>query len=63
MISLISGVGLIAAAVALVYPFVPRPGTESRRNEWIDISVAIAVSAGLAIGIGLIVIGVANFWG
>jgi hypothetical protein len=62
MTSLLSGAVLIGASCALVYPFIPRKGANNPRNEWIDVSVAIAASGGLAIGIGLIIAGAAGLW-
>jgi hypothetical protein len=61
MISLVSGIALIGAAIALLYPFIPGAGVESNRSDWIDICIAIAVSASLAMGVGLIIIGLASF--
>jgi hypothetical protein len=62
MASLLSGIALLGASVALFYPFIPRHAGQQPRAEWIDISVAIGFSAGIAIGIGLIVAGAASFY-
>jgi hypothetical protein len=62
MTSLLSGAALIGASFALIYPFIPREGADNTRTEWIDISIAIAASGGLAIGIGLIIAGAVGLW-
>jgi hypothetical protein len=62
MISLLSGVALLGASVALFVSFIPRGEAPKPRAEWIDISVSIAFSTGIAIGIGLVVGGAASYW-
>ncbi len=37
MLTVLTGAGMVAGAVAVVYPFIPAPGTEPTRSEWFDI--------------------------
>lgn len=62
MLTLLMGVGLMAAAGLIMYPFIPARGTEPNRNEWIDIAVALTSCAFFGGGAVLTVAGVASFW-
>lgn len=61
MIMLI-GIGLMVAALVLLRTFIPRGGKVASRSEMVDISVAVLVTAGLAIGLMMTVAGVAALW-
>jgi hypothetical protein len=62
MSSLLSGFALIGTSLALIYQSIPREGVASTRYEWANIAIAIGFSAGLAVGLGLIVAGITSFW-
>jgi hypothetical protein len=63
MLQILFGIVLLGATAALLYPFIPAEGEAPKpRAEWIDVSVAIGVSAGLALGVGFVVGGAVALW-
>jgi hypothetical protein len=63
MISLLSGVALVATSSIFLYAFIPRKGAQiRRRSDWLDASVAVAFTAGLISGVTLFIVGVASVW-
>jgi len=60
MASLLSGIGMLIGAVALLYPFIPAKGTIPNRSDWIDIMVTMTCAAMLCLGVALIFVGVAS---
>lgn len=63
MLEIVFGIVLLGANAALLYPFIPVEGQAPKsRAEWIDISVALGVSAGLALGVGFVVGGAVTLW-
>ena len=63
MITMLMGLGLIVASGGVIYPFVPSKGIAHSRSwsaQWVDIVVAISVSAFIA-GLVTTVVGVARF--
>ena len=55
------GVGLIVAALALVFALAPRAGKEAQRKSWIDACAAVACTTAIMTGLALIIAG-ASGW-
>jgi hypothetical protein len=49
----LAGVAMLVAAIGLLWAFRPTPGQNVARAEWIEISVAITVTTGIAVGLML----------
>ena len=58
---LLSGLGLLAAAIALLRSFRGRADQPVSRPEWIDIFLALVITAGAAMGVMLVVLGTASY--
>jgi hypothetical protein len=58
----IGGVGIVVAALALLYQFRPSDGQAPKRPEWIDVTIVIAVTSGITFGVMLIVVGLAGWF-
>lgn len=56
------GLGTLVACLLLLRAFCPRPGQVVSRSEWIDVSVAIVVTAGIAVGVTLTIVGVGTWF-
>lgn len=63
MVSLLSGLGLLVGAVALLYPFIPAKGTTPNRGDGVDVVVAMTVTGMLALGLAFLFLGAATLFG
>jgi hypothetical protein len=53
----LAGVGILAAAIAVLQGMRPRNGQVVVRSEWIESSAAILVTAGIGLGVTMLVAG------
>ena len=60
MLALI-GLGLLVVAIVLLQASRPKAGKQVSRAEWVDITLAIAITAGFAGGAMLLIMGTASY--
>ena len=53
----LTGAGILAAAIAVLQGMRPRDGQDVTRAKWIDASAAILVTAGVGLGVTMLVAG------
>ena len=58
MLFLLTGTGIVVGAIAGAYTVSPRNGPQVERSEWIDISIALALTATIMGGVALAAAGV-----
>lgn len=63
MLSLLAGMAMLGAAAALLYPFIPEKGVIPNRGDAADVMIAMTLTVLLAMGLALVVMGVATIIG
>jgi hypothetical protein len=58
----LTGAGILAGAIAMLQGMRPREGHVVARSEWIEATAAIVITAGVGLGVTMLLSGLAQLW-